>query len=90
MNKKKAIRIRTLAQVKRYAKKDGGQDFCISNGFIRSSKNISYEKGEKKPFYIFNEIDGSQLHLTEKQFMNPRYSNIPTAMANGAFFKYPW
>ena len=48
-------RITSVAQLQRYAKKDGGQDFFIHlNGGLRSSKHISYD-GEK--FYVLNEID---------------------------------
>lgn len=50
-----------------------------------SAKNIEYLP-RRRIFRVHNEIDGTTQRLTHAQLMNPRYTNIGTAMKAGAFF----
>ena len=84
----KAEQVKTVAKLRKLAKKDGGEDFFIAlNGGLRSSKHISYASDEKK-FYVSNEIDGSEQTLTEKQLLNECYTNIGKAIKLGGFYRY--
>ena len=66
------------------------QDFCIilAGGAAYSRKEILPAfKGKKqtKAYFIMNCIDGTTQTLTEKQIMNPKYTNIGKAMSLRSF-----
>ena len=64
------------------------KDFFIQLNFgFRSSKNISYNKNTDT-FYIFNEIDDTELELNSKTIMDEDYSNICKAITFGTFYAY--
>ena len=50
-----------------------------------SAKNIGYLP-RRRMFRVHNEIDDTTQELTLAQLMNPRHTNIGTAMKAGAFF----
>ena len=57
----------------------------VLNGGLFSKKRIeiySTKKGQK--FWIVNWIDGSEQRLTEKQLMDPNWTNIGLALQKGA------
>lgn len=84
--RKKFLPIKSLAQLKKLANKDGGEDFFILLNYgCRSSKHISYD-GET--FYVLNEIDDSECTLTEKDIMDKKVTLIGEAISKGAFFRY--
>lgn len=60
-------------------------DFFISFGIAKSSKNITYNDGI---FYIINEIDGSEEELTAEQLFDEEYTNIGKAINGGVFYMY--
>lgn len=64
---------------------EGCTDFVITNGIVRSSKFITYGDNDGE-YEIINLIDDSRQILTEAQLLDPEWSNIGTAMKNGAFF----
>ena len=76
-----------MEQLKKEAR--GEQDvefFILLKGYLRSSKRIVWEEGEKK-FFIINFIDETEQELTEAQLMDRDYTNIGFAMTKGALFK---
>jgi len=79
--------ITSMEQLKKEAR--GEQDvefFILLKGYLRSSKRIVWEEGEKK-FFIINFIDETEQELTEAQLMDRDYTNIGFAMTKGALFK---
>ncbi len=76
------MQIKTLAQLKKLAKADGGMECIIrlKAGLI-SRKHISHD-GEL--FYVHNYIDESRQELTGKELMDVKRTNIGKAMKAGA------
>lgn len=73
--------IKSVAQLKKLAQKEGGLDCYIALNYgLRSSKNISYDIGGC--FYVFNEIDGTSQELSESMLFTD--SNIGEAIKKGA------
>lgn len=80
-------RITSMVQLKKEAQGDDDAEFFILlRGYLRSSKRIVWEEGEKK-FFIINFIDETEQVLTEAQLMDSTYTNIGYAMKKGALFK---
>jgi len=65
----------------------GAEFFILLNHGLRSSKDIVWD-GDAKRFHIFNQIDQTEQHLTERQIMNQSLTNIGCAMTKGALFKH--
>jgi len=61
--------------------------FIQLNHFLRSSKDIVWDARSKK-FHVFNDIDQTVQHLTERQLMDESLTNIGYAMKKGALFKH--
>jgi len=81
------IKVKSVAHMQQLIKKAGGMgDFFIAMGISRSSKDISWNG---KTFWVLNNIDGTDQHLTPKQIMNKRYTNIGDAITQGAFYHRP-
>jgi hypothetical protein len=64
----------------------GAEFFILLNYGLRSSKDIVWD-AEAKRFDIFNHIDQTEQHLTERQIMDERLTNIGYAMKRGALFR---
>ena len=79
-------KIKSINELKKISSKDY-TDFCISNGLMKSSKNIKYDK-KTKIFNILNEINDTEQNLTEKELNDKSLTNIGTAIKNGCFFQY--
>ena len=78
--------IASMKQLKAEAEQ-GAEFFILLNHGLRSSKDIVWD-GDAKRFHIFNHIDQTEQHLTERQLMARGYTNIGYAMKNGALFKH--
>jgi hypothetical protein len=81
-------RITSLKQLKTEAL-HGAEFFILLNPVLRSSKDILWDAKAKK-FHIFNDIDQTEQHLTERQLMDESVTNIGYAMKNGALFKHDY
>ena len=81
MNYKKITTIEELNA----ALNEGCTDFVMTNGIARSSKFITYGDNDGE-YEIINLIDDSRQILKEARLFDPAWSNIGTAMKNGAFF----
>lgn len=80
-------KITTLKQLKQLASQEDGVDcFIALNGGIRSSKQIIYTKGLRKPWYILNFIDDSTQELREDEIKDPTLTNIYEAIIKGALY----
>ena len=76
--------VKSVVHMKQLIKKSGGMgDFFIALNGCRSSKDIGWNG---KSFWILNNIDGTDQHLTPTQIMNSKYTNIGTAIRNGSFY----
>jgi hypothetical protein len=64
----------------------GAEFFILLNHGLRSSKDIVWDAQQRK-FHVFNHIDQTEQHLTERQLLNRRHTNIGFAMKRGALFK---
>lgn len=62
---------------------NGVTSFCISNGLVRSSKEIEKTKGGS--YYVYHEIDDSEEILTKDELLK---SNIGKAIETGCFYGY--
>ena len=81
-------KIKNLKELIKFASRpDGVECFICLNYGVRSSKKINYDKGDKKPFKIWNLIDDSEIELTEKQMMNKNYTLIGEAMKFGSLIR---
>ena len=79
--------ITNMEQLKKEAMEEDDADFFILlRGYLRSSKRIIWDEGDKH-FFIFNYIDDTEQVLTEAQLMDREYTNIGYAMTKGALFK---
>ncbi len=79
------MQIKTMEQLKRLVKKDGGMECKIRlKAGLVSRKHISYD-GDL--FYVHNYIDESRQTLTEKELMDVKHTNIGKAMKAGALLK---
>ena len=67
--------------------KQGAEFFILLNYGLRSSKDIVWD-AEANRFHIFNHIDQTEQHLSERQLMDRDFANIGYAMKNGALFKH--
>ncbi len=76
------IQIKTVDKLKDLSK-NGIECFILLSGGLRSSKYIRYDK-DKKSFYVFNYIDGTDQLLTQKQLLDRQYCNISEAMEKGS------
>jgi hypothetical protein len=65
----------------------GAEFFIVLNYGLRSSKDIVWD-AEAKRFHVFNHIDQTEQHLTERQLLDGRLTNIGYAMKRGALFKH--
>ena len=66
---------------------DGAEFFILlANGFVRSSKWISYDETDDK-FYILNLIDDTEQNLNSKNILKKQFTNIGEAIEKGAFYK---
>jgi len=79
-------KITSIEQLKAEAEQ-GAEFFILLNYGLRSSKDIVWE-AEAKKFHVFNHIDQTEQHLTERQLMDERLTNIGYAMKRGALFKH--
>lgn len=79
--------VKSVSQLKRMIENGTHDFFIMLNGGGRSSKFMDYSIYSKK-FYICNEIDGSEQHLSEKNLFNERHTNIGKAINAGAFYAY--
>jgi hypothetical protein len=79
-------RITSMKQLKAESE-EGAEFFILLNHGLRSSKDIVWD-AEAKEFHIFNHIDQTEQHLTERQVMDKNCTNIGYAMAKGALFKH--
>jgi hypothetical protein len=79
-------KITSMKQLKAEAEQ-GAEFFILLNHGLRSSKDIVWD-AEAKRFRVFNHIDQTEQHLTERQLMDESVTNIGYAMAKGALFKH--
>jgi hypothetical protein len=79
-------RIESIEQLKAEAEQ-GAEFFILLNHGLRSSKDIVWDAKAKK-FHIFNHIDQTEQHLTERQLMDRGFTNIGYAMKRGALFRH--
>lgn len=79
-------RILTIEQLKSLASTDQGVACHISlaGGLVRSSKHVWFNKNQ---FTVYNEIDGSEQKLTEKELMNKENTNVGYALQKGALYR---
>lgn len=75
-------KIKSVEELKQLTK-DGGKEFSIVLGVVRSSKYIEYNK-TKNTFFVENYIDSSSDELTEEELYT--ISNIGDAITNGNFY----
>ena len=66
-------RITSMKQLKAQAEK-GAEFFIILNHGLRSSKDIVWD-AEAKKFHVFNHIDQTEQHLTERQLVDRGHGN---------------
>jgi len=78
-------KITSMEQLKAEAEQ-GAEFFILLNHGLRSSKDIVWDAQSNK-FHVFNHIDQTEQHLTERQLMDKSRTNIGFAMAKGALFK---
>ena len=79
-------RITSIEQLKTESEQ-GAEFFILLNHGLRSSKDIVWD-AQAKTFHIFNHIDQTEQHLTERQVMDKNCTNIGYAMTKGALFKH--
>jgi len=79
-------RITSLEQLKAESEQ-GAEFFILLNYNLRSSKDIVWDARSMK-FHVFNDIDQTAQHLTERQLMDESVTNIGYAMKKGALFKH--
>lgn len=60
---------------------------CLSGG-IRSSKSICLIDEKDMVYSVINEVDDSEIELSDKDFYNSEITNIGKAMQKGAFYQY--
>jgi len=86
--KKALIKVKSLEHLRKLAiakHKLGMYLECfISMGILRSSKQIDYFADDKRPWFVFNSIDGSDETLTDEDM--EEYSNIGEAIKKGCFY----
>jgi len=68
------MRITSMKQLKSAAEQ-GAEFFILLNHGLRSSKDIVWD-AEAKRFHVFNHIDQTEQHLTERQLMDRCFTNI--------------
>jgi len=78
-------RITSMKQLKAEAEQ-GAEFFILLNHGLGSSKDIVWD-AETKRFHVFNHIDQTEQHLTERQLMDESLTNIGYALKRGALFK---
>jgi hypothetical protein len=83
------MKITSIAQLKHLSEDEDGLDCFISlaGGAVRSSKHIHYTEDDKL-FYILNENDGTEQHLTEAELMDEELTNVGAAIAKRALITY--
>ena len=79
-------RITSMKQLKAESEQ-GAEFFILLNHGLRSSKDIVWD-AEAKKFHVFNHIDQTEQHLTERQLMDKSLTNIGFAMKRRALFKH--
>ena len=83
---KQITSIEELKKEAAYDKKSVAEFFILLNGYLRSSKRVTYFP-DTNTYNIINEIDYLyQDDLTEDQLRNE--THIVFAIENGAFYKY--
>ena len=79
-------RITSMEQLKAESEQ-GAEFFILLNHGLQSSKDTAWD-GDAKRFHIFNHIDQTEQHLTERQLMDKSVTNIGYALTKGALFKH--
>jgi len=79
-------RITSIEQLKTESEQ-GAEFFILLNHGLRSSKDIVWD-AQSKRFHVFNHIDQTEQHLTERQVLDESFTNIGYAMKKGALFKH--
>ncbi len=77
-------RIKNINEIKQYTEEYLDCFISLSNGMIRSSKEIIYNT-KTNIFTIFHSISGTEEELTEKEF---KTTNIFQALQNNNLYKY--
>lgn len=78
-------KITSMKQLKTESEQ-GAEFFILVNHGLRSSKDIAWDT-EARTFHIFNHIDQTNQHLTERRLMDESLTHIGYAMRRGALFK---
>ncbi len=78
-------RIRSPTELLAAIKKEPVRFYIRLSFGALSAKTIEYSP-RLRVFVVHNEIDDTTQRLTRIQLMNPRHTNIGTAMRAGAFF----
>jgi hypothetical protein len=65
----------------------GAEFYILLNHGLRSSKDIVWD-AEARRFHVFNHIDQTEQHLTERKLMDRGCTNVGHAMKRGALFKH--
>ena len=81
----KYVCIRTPKELLAAIKKMPMRFYIRLNFGVLSAKSIKYLR-RRRVFVVHNEMDDTTQRLTLAQLMNPRHTNIGTAMKAGAFF----
>ena len=79
-------RITSMKQLKAEAEQ-GAEFFILLNHGLRSSKDIVWDAKANR-FHVFNHIDQTVQHLTERQLMDESLTHIGYAMRRGVLFKH--
>ena len=77
-------RIKNINEIKQYTEEYLDCFISLSNGMVRSSKEITYNT-KTNTFLIFHSISGTEEELTEKEFET---TNIFQALQNNNLYKY--
>lgn len=77
--------IKSVDELRKSIKDEHYQYYIQLNLGIISRKDIELSEDGKK-FIVINNIDDSKQRLTDKQIMDPNYTNIGEAMKKKAFF----
>lgn len=85
MREKYPVIIRNIAHLKKLTKGKSKNFHIKLIGWIKSVKRIKYDTKSNR-FFVFNEIDDTRQHLSPREMMDKRFTNIGAAIEKKAFY----
>lgn len=85
MREKHPVIVKNLTHLRKLTKGKTRKFHIKLIGWLKSVKRIKYDTNSNR-FFVFNEIDDTRQHLSPREMMDKKYTNIGAAIEKKAFY----